>query len=200
MKRKRTIFIELTSLLDVILIMIFVLLMQARTQTAQAMDKAEQEQQNAREISREMADLEKSKSALEDALKQREQEISQLEEEAEGLRRRLNSRELVLENSLVLTLSITEGAAIRLEKSPEGEELIPYDWENDNYAYNRLRSLLSGYLEEAGERSVFIIFQYDRGAIYKSEYDMILKAVQETKLTAGQQEIPLSFIEMDVQE
>ena len=37
MKNKRTIFIELTSLLDVILIMIFVLLMQARTQTARAM-------------------------------------------------------------------------------------------------------------------------------------------------------------------
>ena len=103
----------------------------------------EQEQQNAREISREMAELQKSKTALEEELQQREQEISQLEEEAEGLRRRLNSRELVLENSLVLTLSITEGAAIRLEKSPEGKDVIPYDWENDNYAYNRLRSLLS---------------------------------------------------------
>ena len=211
MKRKRTIFIELTSLLDVILIMIFVLLMQARTQTAQAMDQAEQEHKAAQEISRELGAVQESMQALREDYEGQiaeireeaqglEQEIQELEEEAEGLRRRLNSRELVLDNSLVLTLSITEEAAIRLERSPEGEDIIPYDWNNDTYAYNRLRSLLAMDLEEAGERSVFLIFQYDRSRIYKTEYDMILKAVQEMKLDAKEKEIPLNFIEMDIQE
>ena len=200
MKRKRTIFIELTSLLDVILIMIFVLLMQARTQTAQAMDQAEQEQKAAREISREMEDLRESMAAAEAELQDREQEIERLEEEAEGLRRQLSSRELVMENSLVLTLSITETDSIRLEISPQEVDLIPYDWSDDNYAYNRLRTLLTAYLEEAGERSVFIIFQYDRSRIYKNEYDMITGVVQELKLSAREREIPLNFIEMDVEE
>ena len=39
--KRREIFIELTSLLDVILIILFVLLTQARTQTADAMAAAE---------------------------------------------------------------------------------------------------------------------------------------------------------------
>ena len=38
--KRREIFIELTSLLDVILIMLFILLTQARTRTAQALDTA----------------------------------------------------------------------------------------------------------------------------------------------------------------
>ena len=49
-----------------------------------------------------------------------------------------------------------------------------------------------------GEQTLFIVLQYDQSRIYKNEYNMILRIVQEIKLEARQREIPLSFIEMDV--
>ena len=86
MKRKRTIFIELTSLLDVILIMIFVLLIEARSQTAQAMDRAAREEQTAQEIGRELEEARESMSAAEAEAAVREEtlreEIRGLHEEA----------------------------------------------------------------------------------------------------------------------
>ncbi|MBO4839137.1 MAG: hypothetical protein J5493_07205 [Lachnospiraceae bacterium] len=211
MKNKRTIFIELTSLLDVILIMIFVLLMQARTQTAQAMDKAAEEEKAAQEINRELDQARAEYSALEEDARTREeglqeeiaglnQEIGQQQEEIDGLKRRMSSRELVLDNSLLLTLSVTEDRRIRLETADREEALIPYDWANETYAVNRLRSLLSEGLCAASGRAVFLVFQYDREQIYKAEYDMILRLVNEMKLEAKQQEIPLSFLELDIQE
>ena len=160
MKRKRTIFIELTSLLDVILIMVFVLLMQAKAQTAQAMDQAAEREKAAREISRELEDARESMRVMQEEARGLEAEIQSLEEAAAGMRRQLDSRELVLENSLVLTMSITETDNSLLERSPEGQDMIPYDWYDDTYAFNRLQSLLSGYLEEAEGRTLFLIFQY----------------------------------------
>ena len=52
--RRRTIFIELTSLLDVILIMIFILLTQARSQTASALEAAETERMTAAKLEEEL--------------------------------------------------------------------------------------------------------------------------------------------------
>ena len=48
--KRRQIFIELTSLLDVILIMLFILLIQAKTTTAQAIDASAQAETAAAEI------------------------------------------------------------------------------------------------------------------------------------------------------
>ena len=211
MKNKRTIFIELTSLLDVILIMIFVLLMQARTQTAQAMDKAAEEEKAAQEISRELDQARESMSAQEAAAQEREeglqeeiaglnQEVEAQQEEIAGLKRRMASRELVLENSLLLTLSVTQESEIRLEQEEREESVIPYDWADETYAFNSLRSLLHQGLGAAEGRAVFLVFQYDREHIYKTEYDMILRLVNEMKLEAKLQEIPLSVLELDIQE
>ena len=211
MKKKRTIFIELTSLLDVILIMIFILLMQARTQTARAMDRAAEEEKAAQAISRELDAARESMSAMEDAARQREEalqeeirglnsELEEKQEEVDGLKRRMASRELVLENSLVLTLSVSDDRAIRLEQANRTEERIAYDWADDTYAANFLRSLLKESLESASGRAIFLVFQYDRDQIYKAEYDMILQLVHEMKLDARKQEIPLSFLELDLQE
>ena len=211
MKNKRTIFIELTSLLDVILIMIFVLLMQARTRTAQAMDKAAEEEKAAQEISRELDAARESMSVREEEARAREEalqeeidglsrDVEARDEEIDGLKRRMASRELVLDNSLLITLSVTEDSSIRLEQAEQAEVRIAYDWENETYAVNRLRSLLSGGLDAAGGRAVFVVFQCDRDLIYRAEYDMILRLVNEMKLEAKQQEIPLSFLELDIQE
>ena len=128
-----------------------------------------------------------------------EQERDLLREEAEGLKRQLASREIVLENSILLTLSVAQNGSIRLEEKDKAALQIDYSWTDETYAFNRLRTLLSSAVWEAGEKSLFLVFQYDRKQIYKAQYDMILRAVQEMKNTAGSLNIPLNVIEMDLQ-
>ena len=66
--KKRTIFIELTSLLDVILIMIFVLLTQARAQTTEAIDDAAADRAALKEIRRELKDEQAAAASREESL------------------------------------------------------------------------------------------------------------------------------------
>jgi len=193
MRRRRSIFIELTSLLDVILIMLFVILTQARAQADQAKEEALREKNNAA-VYEASLETEVAKSSMLAA------ELEAAEEEAERLKRQLDSREIVLENSRVITLSITGENHIRLESDKGATHIIPYEWGNEAYAYNLGRSLLLSQLEEEVDKPLFVIFQYDRDHIYKAEYDMILQLVQEMKLEAGQRERMLSFVEMDRKE
>ena len=103
-----------------------------------------------------------------------------------------------MENSLVLTVSADDETAVLLEVD-NGESIrIPYDWGDDNYLKNRLASLLTEQLTNADERSVFIVFQYDRTRIYQTEYEVIGEVIREIKLEAGKREIPLNFIELDI--
>ena len=98
------------------------------------------------------------------------------------------------------TISAAADTSLLLEVR-DGETIrIPYDWNDNTYAVNRLRSLLYEQLGLAEGRTVFLVFQYDRTAIYHAEYEMVLQIVQGAKLEASQKEILLSFIEMDVKE
>ena len=213
--KKRTIFIELTSLLDVILIMIFVLLTQARAQTTEAIEDAAADRAALKEVRRELEDEKAAAASREESMAAEagrvqeslvaevgklERKAADLETQVEELGRQLITEELVMENSLVLTLSVTADTAILLEVRGGESIRIPYDWNDNTYAVNRLRSLLNEQLALAEERTVFLVFQYDRTAIYHAEYEMILQMIQETKLEASQREVLLSFIEMDIKE
>ena len=96
--RRREIFIELTSLLDVILIMLFVLLTQAKTQTGEALESAE-----AARIEAQSAQAER------DALLD---EREALVERADSYRRQAITVGVVEENSLVLTISVTDSGGV----------------------------------------------------------------------------------------
>ena len=202
--KKRTIFIELTSLLDVILIMIFVLLTQARAQTAEAIEDAAADRAALKEVRRELKDEQAAAASREESLAAEigalESKAADLETQVEELGRQLITENLVMDNSLVLTISVAADTSLLLEVR-DGETIrIPYDWNDNTYAVNRLRSLLYEQLGLAGERTVFLVFQYDRTAIYHAEYEMVLQVVQGAKLEASQKEVLLSFIEMDVRE
>ena len=200
--KRREIFIELTSLLDVILIMIFILLGQAKAQAKEAVDQAEAERAAMSGMSYEIEALKEEeaqmKASFGEAEAAFEKEKAALSESIDALERRLVTDGVVMENSLVLTISADDEAAVLLEVD-NGESIrIPYDWGDDNYLKNRLASLLTEQLGNAGERSVFIVFQYDRTRIYQTEYEIIREVIGEIKLEAGKREIPLNFIELDI--
>ena len=181
--KRREIFIELTSLLDVILILLFVLLTQARTQTADALSRAEDSEDRSARLTRQVEELEADNAAL--------------RETSELWRRQLLTQDLVLDNSLVMTISAGEAGDIRLDRDGQTVQTIAYDWERDNYARNALRSALRSLLQDAEDQTVFLVFQYDRSVIYRTEYEMIESLLQEAKLEARQRELALSILELD---
>ena len=204
MRRKRTIFIELTSLLDVILIMIFVLLTQARAQTAEAMEDAAADRSALKEVRKELKAEQEAAAQVQESLEVQisglEDDVAALEEQVDTLGRQVISENLILDNSLVMTVSVAADTAVRLEIRGGETVLIPYDWDDPTYAHNRLRSLLYEQLGFSDGRTVFLVFQYDRTAIYHAEREMILEVIGEIKLSASQEDVLLSFIEMDVRQ
>jgi biopolymer transport protein ExbD len=205
--KRREIFIELTSLLDVILIILFVVLTQARTRTADAIAEAEADRSKAAVLEQALADSREELDALRSSAASLQEEADSLLEQTEALRaeadsarRRLLSRELVLDNSLVATVSIPDRTSIRVETDGGGAQTISYAWEDDNYTRNALLSALRQALSAGEGQAVFLVFQYDRSAIYRAEYDMIRDVLGEIKLDAKQREIPLSVLELDMSE
>ncbi len=185
--RRREIPIELTSLLDVILIILFVLLMQAKTQTGAAAE---------------------SNAAAEAALQASQTALSETEAERDALRERVGELEregitlgVVEENSLIITLSV-QGMANRtllIEQRDGTQTRIPVEAGDENYVFNRLHSTLTNLLGDAGNKTVFVVFQYDRNAIYQSEYLLIGNVMRQVKQEAGSAGIGLNYIETDLQ-
>lgn len=190
--KRRQIFIELTSLLDVILIMLFILLTQARTRTAEALDTAALAESDAAALRMELTAAYDEQDAL-------QARIDAQEERADALQRQLWTESLVLDNSLLLTVSVDKSGQIRLETEGEAET-IPYDWAEDTYAKNRLRGLLLDKLKGTDQEAVFLVFQYDRARVYHAEYNMIEDIIQEVKRVARERDIPLSVLELDLQD
>lgn len=186
--RRREIFIELTSLLDVILIMLFVLLTQARAQTGEAMASA--------------AEAEAAAESVQAELRETEAERDALREKVGALQREGITVGVVEENSLVLTLSVQGGdTRYALIEPREGSQLrVPLDTEDETYTVNRLRTALSGLMRDSGKETVFVVFQYDRNSIYQTEYLLLTGVVRQLKQEATGAGMALQYIETDLSE
>ena len=191
--KRREIFIELTSLLDVILIMLFILLIQARNTTAQAMDAAAQAEDSVAKLQTELSAAYDEQNVLRAA-------ADAETERANALQRQLWTENIVLDNSLLLTVSVDRSGDIRMETEGQGQAAIAYSWGDDTYARNRLRGLLLDKLKTTDREAVFLVFQYDRARVYHAEYEMIESIIQEVKQEARERDIPLSVLELDIYE
>ena len=186
MRKRREILVELTSLLDVILIMLFVLLLQARTQTEQAKTSMTESMEQIALLEERLQETEAAKNAAED--------------ERDALSRRILSDHLVLENSRILTISVGVTGIIAAEIENGPSRFIGYDWAEDSRARNELQSFCREFLQSADSRPAFLIFQYDRNRIYHAEYEMIASVVQRMREEARTFETALSTIEADLSE
>ena len=193
--KRRGIVIELTALLDVILLMLFLLLGQIQTRVEQA------------EASVQQAETETAEAAADADTARREAEQLRLQlEEAEDLLSRSQREELTLgivaENSTVLTLSVQAGSVRRIRVEPAGEQAVYLTfgrgWEET--MPQRLGDLLLGTLAHRDHESAFLVFQYDRGAIYHAEYEMISGVIRQLKDDLSREGVALNIIETDLTE
>ena len=181
--KKREIFIELTSLLDVILIMLFVLLSQAKLSADSALEATAQAQSSAAALQQQVAAL--------------SEENGQLTAQLEEYQRQELSLGAVDEHSLIITVSMQQtdsGRYILVEQEDGEDTLVFFDAEDENYSSNKLRSTLSNAIKSRGQESVFVVFQYERSSIYQSEYRLIGSVIRELKSEAKAIDIHINYI------
>lgn len=173
---RKGIVIELTSLLDVILIIFFAMLVTDARRAGNA-ESATESVMEASAVLQEKLDAALEQNArLEDA-------------NAELLAQRL-SGSLLDENSFVLTLSVYYDAAggreVCIISSTDGAEArVRLDARPRSEVYNSLRNAIGAALApyEGGIR--FIAFLYDRNEIYESDYALVSSVLAWERANSG---------------
>ncbi len=163
---KRSPLIEMTALLDVIMILMFLVL----TNASQKVEDLKQ-------------DIKSS-----DTLEQR---INDLQDQNDSLTRRLNSFTVIERNCLVITLSITRSEdgsrSVLLESEGTQSQNIGLTWFNLQYVKNSLSSQITKIINsrQTQYQAIFIVFLYDRNVIYQTDYMLISNVIKAQKARAN---------------
>lgn len=155
MKRRRLNVIELTPLLDVIMIILFMVL----SHSSATVTAAQQES-----------------TELRGELQTAGAENDELRTELAIAQSRLDGAQGYNENSAAAAVSIVrhEGEK-RTITVCEGEKVreISFDWDSLGYAESALSSELSRFCRENEGKAVFISFTYDSAEIFRRDYEII---------------------------
>lgn len=168
--KNRSIFLELTSLLDVILIIMFLVLVQSEGRVNLA--------------------YEESKEEFATEIESLQQEINENLSEKEKLSSELESLKMGLEEDayfILLNLQISEKdrsiRTISIEPHEKSTEQIDIVWEKDprKNAFEMLDNSLSTIISESDSEIIFIVFKFNSKTIYEDDYRMIKLAIQRQK-------------------
>ena len=177
MKRRRRLILELTPLLDVILIMMFFILMQNTQLTDKKQSEAQQEVEDIRESLSE---------ALEDAGELESRygaELSDMKENLEAARDQIGSFESFKEYCKIITISVINkdsGNRTILITDGEKEKSISFGWNDLLYAKNSFKDSVRGFIRETdvGMPS-FLVFHYRADTIFRRDYELISEVLGE---------------------
>ncbi|MGN0690757.1 MAG: hypothetical protein ACI4K7_00220 [Oscillospiraceae bacterium] len=165
MRRRNSIGIELTPLLDVILILLFLVMTRNTAETERIAEEYEaSEQQHIENESRLEAELENSRLQTSDA---------------ENI---ISGYESFDEYSVIIAVGITRSSdgTRTISLSEKGEiSHISYGWDNLRYGENALKAELENMISSAEERPVFISFNYDENDIYLRDYQLISSVLDD---------------------
>lgn len=156
---KKEISLELTSLLDVILILLFLFMAQNGRQTEAAENALNEANAALDAVQDRLADAERTAMAY-----------AELDDRADII--------------TVTVSKMSEGRRISVIRENVGGDGyrsdIDFDWDNVKYAKNALntefRTLAS---DRSPEKPLFVMFLYDSGEIYNSDFQMINEAVSK---------------------
>ena len=155
--RKRDIILDFTSLLDVIMILLFIVI----SNTAAASAKVSEEAQKAQE------DLDAAES-----------EISDLEYRLETKEAAEESYEIYTSEAVIVTLlnSEKDGAHILTMFTGENSEdadTIRMGENSTQNTRNRIRTYIADILNNTENQPVYIVFRYDKYTIYRLEFEAV---------------------------
>lgn len=185
MRKRKTVIVELTSLLDVIFIMLFMVMNKSEAASEAAQKKAEDEIAAADMI---VSEMEETVSGYEDILKETEEERNNLA----NVKNRLESYESFDEYAKILSVYIVDGGYKRSINVAAGEEIFTadYSWDNMDYAGSELKKSLTEHIGD-GKTPVFISFSYNGDKIYRQDYNMITEVM--TEVQSGYEHVYIRF-------
>ncbi len=165
MRRRKEISVELTPLLDVILIMLF-LIISGNTKAAE-----EAKSQAQQEISR-----------MQEAADEISQQNETLSDELKTAENALYGYKTFDEYSLILSVGIENSSDNRTILITDGttSQTVVYDWDNMRYGENALRAVLNDYISTAEDIPAFITFTFSSDKIYRQDYELITSVIDET--------------------
>ena len=175
--RSRGIHVEMTALLDVIFIIMFLILVQSETQVTSAHLEAAESIDAREEL---VAELQVAAAELQVV----SAELEEVRREYGTLQRMETGRTVVEESSYIINLSVhtyEDGRVILVELMGEVIEEIGLQWDNRNYVSNLLYAVVSEGIRDSGAQATFIVFEYDRNEIFQAEYSLITNTVQRLR-------------------
>ena len=155
--RKKDIVLDFTSLLDVIMILLFIVISNTATASAKVSEEAQQ---------------------TKDDLTAAEAEISDLEYRLQKKEAAEESYEIYTSEAVIVTMfnSEKEDAHILTVFTGENSEdttEIPMGENNTQNTKKRIRSYIGEILNDTDGQPVYIVFRYDKYTIYRSEFEAV---------------------------
>ncbi len=185
MRKRKSVIVELTSLLDVIFIMLFMVMNRSESAATEAQQKAETEITSAQA---QVSQMEETLNDYKDILKETEEERNNLE----YINNKLESYEKFNEYAKILSVYVVDGGYKRSLVVADNEDklTIDYGWDNMKYAEE---SLINGLKEhiDGTPNPVFISFNYNSDEIYLQDYNMIAEAI--TAVQSGYKDVYIKF-------
>ena len=164
MKRRRDIAIELTPLLDVILILLFLIMSGSSKANEDVKAQADKE----------VSVMEEQVREYEDKFRELDETSKKLLEENNELAAKVSGYEAFSEYARIITISYTlsDDGSRSVVIDNEGDlKLISFNWDSIRYGESTVKSTLDELIETDGP--VFIAFVYNNNRIYKSDYEML---------------------------
>lgn len=185
MRKRKSVIVELTSLLDVIFIMLFMVMNQSRT-------AAEEAQSNA---AAEVAAAQVQVEAMEEEVEGYRIIIDEVEADRlnlESIKNKLNSYEVFEEYATIISVSVLDHSYKRTIVVENGGEAVTADfsWDNMDYAENTLDEMLNSCIKDS-ENPVFIVFSYNGDKIYRQDYNMVSEVM--TQVQGGYENVYIKF-------
>lgn len=185
MRKRKNVVVELTSLLDVIFIMLFMVMNQSRSTAAEAEHTAESAVAAAEvRVAEAETKAEEYRKILNETAEEREN--------LEYIRNRLSGYEIFSEYAQIITVYIVDEGYKRSIRVADDSEIaaIDFDWDNMDYGRKTLSAELEKFIDST-ENPVFITFTYDSNRIFRQDYNMISETI--TAVQAQHEDVYIKF-------
>lgn len=175
MRKRKSVIVELTSLLDVIFIMLFMVMNQSQTAAEEAQSNA------AAEIAAAQVQVEEMQEEIEGyriIIDETETDRKNLE----SIKNKLNSYEVFAEYASIVSVSVLDNSYKRTIIAENSGETVSIDfsWDNMDYAESALAETLNNCITDS-ENPVFIVFSYNGDKIYRQDYNMVSEVMTEVQ-------------------
>lgn len=185
MRKRKSVVVELTSLLDVIFIMLFMVMNRSQTAAAEAQNMA------AEEISAAQVQVEEMQQEV-DSYREIISEVEAERAELETMNSKLNSYEVFDEYATIVSVTVVDNIYKRTIRVDGGSKTVDIDftWDNMDYAGGALGDALNSCIKDS-ENPVFIVFSYNGDKLYRQDYTLVSEVM--TEVHSGYENVYIKF-------